>query len=117
MRIGGELRPGLVALDGSTGIATSWNPTSQPGYGVTVDGSNLYVAQQKNSSGEASFVNYDTTTGIGTEIRSGFKLNGTLATIIKVGNIAYVMGSVTEMDHKPYGGMCAINITTGLSAW
>ena len=118
--IGGEARNHLAALDATTGLATSWNPDREGGYGgvgvLAVNGSTVYVNGDFTSIGGQAR-NYvaalDATTGLAT----GWDPDpdNYVATLVVSATTVYAGGGFTSIGGQARNHLAALDATTGLA--
>jgi hypothetical protein len=120
--IDGQTRPGLAAVDATTGHVTAWNPAPQPSeYIRTLATANnvVYVGGSFARIGGSSrfdLAALDTTTGHATPWDP--EPNGDVYAITAAGDTIYVAGTFTSIGGAKRNGIAAINVLTGkATAW
>ena len=121
--IGGQLRTGLAALDPSTGMATSWNPSPGPMftnvYAMVPAGNTVYVGGSFATIGgadRASLAALDASTGQATPWDPG--TDGQVNALALVGGTLYVGGAFAHAGGMERLRAAAIDTASGAAtAW
>ncbi|MGA9408291.1 MAG: T9SS type A sorting domain-containing protein, partial [Bacteroidota bacterium] len=114
--IGGQTRVNIAAINTSTGIVTSWNPSSELGgqvFALAVSGSTIYAAGNFNSIGGQSRNNIaalDATTGSATSWNPS--ANNAVNALTISGSTIYVGGNFTAIGGHTRDYIAALDATT-----
>jgi len=120
--IGGAERHNIGALDATTGLATTWNPSAGGGvYALAISGSSVYAGGRFESLGgveRQSIAALDATTGLPTAWNPG--LSGDqdypfVSALAISGSTVYVGGQFTGIGGADRQSIAALDATTGLA--
>ena len=118
--MGGQLRHQLAAIDGTTGLATAWDPgPDKPVYSLAVSGSTLYAAGVFTLIGMAKRVGF-----AAIDLSTAQLLpwdphcNATSNQMALNGSTVYLAGSFTSVQGQPRMGLAAVDAATAqLTPW
>jgi Calx-beta domain-containing protein/beta-propeller uncharacterized protein DUF5122 len=117
--IGGQSRDFLAAVDGTTGLATAWNPS--PNYPVStlaVNGTTVYAGGISNfnslgGQARSSLAALDLATGLPTSWNPG--VSGEVRSLLVVGPLVYVGGSFEGIGGGTRHSVAAVDGVTGIT--
>ena len=125
-KIGGQNRPGIGAVDATTGAATEWNPVLTADEArvdaIAVSGNTVYVGGRFAKIGgqaRSGIAALDATTGAAT----AWNPNATgddsrVRGLVVSGRTVYVGGSFTNIGGQPRKGIASLDVSTGVaSGW
>jgi len=117
-QMGGQERTSVAAVDATTGLATSWNPSAffQDSYfqtlAIAASGNTLYMGGNYLTSpvNGVNLISVDATSGA--VLDQHLPIDGPVASIAVVGNVLFVGGTFTHVDAASTGGFAQLDAGT-----